>query len=467
MKRLLIALGALCLLALSVSGIALVVRSQQRQAAARRFIDAGPANLAREEAAARREGIPLTAQELQKPLPPPDQNAAPLYTKLTKLLHDKPLGLPKYAEGMDAFHAYTPAQIAAVRRTLVARQDVMALVHQAADKPQCVFVRDWNKGVDLEFPEYQLMREAARLIKTESYLLARDGHFGEAITNQARGFRVAEHAASDPALISYLVGNSSETITLAGMQSILALAGADAAAIWQVQQSTRSEFAPLPLRAPLANEAAAMEPIFRQLHQGQHQGIQWFSSSLENLTSGKRIAFDPQRSVKPVSPAEEKLVSDTIDAQQANYLSDVRRMVAAVDAPTKERRAVYASLLDASAPSARNGARTMSFILLPDGQKLDEDDLRLKARKVVTLAAASLLAEKAKAGAFSATLPLGFTDPFTNKPLGYRREGVGFVVYSAGPTGHFDGGRPGEKVSGQESAFRYPAVPVPVPKDIK
>ncbi len=36
------------------------------------------------------------------------------------------------------------------------------------------------------------------------------------------------------------------------------------------------------------------------------------------------------------------------------------------------------------------------------------------------------------------------------------------VVYSAGPTGRFDGGRPGQKVSAQESLFRYPAVPVPV-----
>ena len=112
-------------------------------------------------------------QELQKPLPPPEQNAAPLYTKLTKLLHDKPLGLPKYAAGMDAFHTYTPEQIAAVRRTLAARQDVMTLVHQAADKPQCVFVRDWKKGTGVEHsPNFSTtMSEAVRgCLETESYL---------------------------------------------------------------------------------------------------------------------------------------------------------------------------------------------------------------------------------------------------------------------------------------------------------
>ena len=456
MKRLGIGLAAVCVLALCVVGIVWLGRAQQQA----EFLAAGPANLAREEAAARQEGIPLTASELQKPLPPPGQNAAPLYTKLTKLLHDKPLNLPPYAEGMDAFHTYTPEQIAVVRRTLAKRQDVMTLVHQATDKPQCVFVRDWGKGLKLEFPEYQRMHKAARLLKIESYLLARDGHYREAITNQARGFRVAAHAASDPILLAYVVGNSNELITLTGMQSILALAGTDSAVSRQVQQSVRLHFVPLSVRTVLVTEPAVMDPVFQQLHQGQHQGIKWFDSSLGNLTSGKDIATDPQKLVSPVSDAEQKLVSDTIDAQQANYLLDMRRMIAATKEAKEKRLSVYASLLDDTAPSTKNGARIMSFILLPDGRKLDEDDLRLKTRRSVTLAAASLLAEKAKAGTYPGSLPQEFTDPFTDKPLVYRREGSGFVVYSAGPTGHFDGGKPGEKVPGQESAFRYPAVPV-------
>lgn len=98
---------------------------------------------------------------------------------------------------------------------------------------------------------------------------------------------------------------------------------------------------------------------------------------------------------------------------------------------------------------------------MPAFSDIDQNDTRIHAREAVTLAAASLLAEKAKTGAYPGKLPQEFVDPFTNKPLGYRREGRGFVVYSAGPTGHFDGGKPGEKVSGQESLFRYPVAPVP------
>ena len=125
------------------------------------------------------------------------------------------------------------------------------------------------------------MREVVRLVETESCLLARDGHYQEAAVNQARGFHIVRHAASDPLLISYLVGNACESITLAGMHSILALAGPSAAISGQVQQATRSGFVPLPLRVPMTDKSAAMEPVFRQLHQGQHQGSHWLDDSLD------------------------------------------------------------------------------------------------------------------------------------------------------------------------------------------
>src|SRR5689334_9416130 len=51
----------------------------------------GSGSLAQELAAAKKEGLPTTAQELQAPLPPETQNAAPLYTKLTALLKVTPL----------------------------------------------------------------------------------------------------------------------------------------------------------------------------------------------------------------------------------------------------------------------------------------------------------------------------------------------------------------------------------------
>ena len=456
MRRVFIGLGAACVLVVCIVGIVLVVRLLGVQSAMREFIAADPAHLAREEASARQEGIPLTAAELQKPLPPPSQNAAPLYTKLTKLLHDRPMGLPKYAEGMYAFHTYSPQQIATVRKMLAARQDVMTLVHQAADRPQCVFVRDWNKGTRLEFPEYLPMREAARLIETESYLLARDGRYQEAVTNQARGFRIAEHAASDHLLLPYLVGVASESITLSGMQNILVLAGPDAAADAAVRQTVDAEHSRLSLREAMAGEVSFDCIVFPQMHSAEGRGVE---AALDAAGFSDAEAHKVQ-----VSPEQRAHLHDLIDAWQADFLSRMRPLVTASDQPPPARRAIYEAVSKRVAGDANDPAGMVHLfadVLTPVFSNVDQNDTRTQAREAVTLAAAALLGEKARAGAYPAALPQGFPDPFTGKPLLYKREGGGFVVYSAGPTGHFDGGRPGGKVPGQESLFRYPAIPVP------
>ena len=72
------------------------------------------------------------------------------------------------------------------------------------------------------------------------------------------------------------------------------------------------------------------------------------------------------------------------------------------------------------------------------------------------------MAARAKAGAFPEALPTPFEDPYTSRPLLYRREGAdGFVVYSVGPDGKYDGGRPGDKAVPGEVRFRYPVVRTP------
>ena len=74
-------------------------QSKDPQAVAiRREVASGPADLAKERTAALAAGVPLDAASLQRPLPPPDQNAALLYQQLDALRHSRPLNLPTYAQ---------------------------------------------------------------------------------------------------------------------------------------------------------------------------------------------------------------------------------------------------------------------------------------------------------------------------------------------------------------------------------
>lgn len=78
-------------------------------------IETGTRDLARQRAAAQREGIPLTPKEFQRPSPPPELDAAPIYEQLTRLLKEKPLD--ETALRLGSRYQYGPEDVAAARIT--------------------------------------------------------------------------------------------------------------------------------------------------------------------------------------------------------------------------------------------------------------------------------------------------------------------------------------------------------------
>jgi hypothetical protein len=329
-------------------------------------MERGPHDLAVQLAAARREGILLKVTALQPALPAPERNAAPIYTRLMHLLKVKPLdpATDKVRGSLGVRVTHSPEEVAAVRRVLSERKDMMQLVHEAANKPACIFRRDWTRGILMVYPENATMREAARLLSAESYFLAQAGRYREAIANQARIFRVAQHPTSDPIAISQLVGMACDSIALAGFENILCVAGPNPEAAEAVRATVAARRPRFRLRRTLEGEIAA-----------------------PGLVTGGLIT-----------------------------------------------RAVQA-----------------------------------RAQEEAIIAGAALLAYKGRRGAFpdrledAAATPM--RDPFSIGPLKYRREGAGFVVYSVGPDGNFDGGKPGAPRDRHQAYFRYPTTLQPPQPD--
>ncbi len=426
-----------------------------RSVAVRRQIEAGPADLARARAEIAGDGVSPDPAGLQKPLPPPDRNAAPLYQKLFQLLRDKPLGLPIYAQPLTADHTYTPEQLAVVQKIYGSRPDVWALLHQAADRPQCVWTRNWSEGAGILFPEFQQIREAARLLNTETYLLAAQGRYAEAVQNQTRGFRVAEHAASDPVLISYLVGNACEAITLTGMRGILDMAGPNAAVDAQVRAAIETSRPRLSLRYALAGEVGVQATGLQQMQDAlDKEGVR----GVAEIFVGKG---DPLlKRLPPGTPADRRFAQDWLDESEAILLTRMRPLLAAADLTPVPRRQAFAQEAQVAAPDSV--LTLLPNMVLPVFAQVDSNETRRVALEEVTVAAAVVLASRAKTGAFPDALPEPFADPYTSKPLLYRREGAdGFVVYSAGPDGKYDGGKSGEKMALGQVGFRYPVLKTP------
>ena len=432
-----------------------------RSVTLRRQIEAGPADLARARAEMAQDGVSLDPVALQRPLPPPDQNAAPLYQKLFQVLKDKPLGLPIYAQPLAWDHTYTPEQLAAVQKIYDSRPEVWALLNQAADRPQCVYARRWSEGFSVLFPEFQQFREADRLLNTETYLLAAQGKYAEAVQNQTRGFRVAEHAASDPVLISYLVGVACEAITLTGMRGLLDRAGTDAAVDAQVRAAIETSRPRLSLRYALAGEVAVQTTGLQKMHDGLGK------DGVRGMAEIFVAKDDPLlKRLTPGTPADRRFAQDWLDASEAIILTRMHTLLAAADLTPIPRRQAFAR--DAAAQTAMPASvlTILPNIVLPTFAQVENNETRRVTQEEVVIVAAAVLASRAKTGAFPDALPEPFPDPYTSRPLGYRREGAdGFVVYSAGLDGKYDGGKPGDKVALGVVQFRYPILKTPVPAE--
>ena len=423
----------------------------------REKINSGSEDLANERKAAEKDGISLDPARLQAPLPPADQNAAPVYTQLMQLLEEKPLHLPDYANSMSTRHIYTKEQIAAVQKIYDSRPDVWNLVHQAADKPQCVFARDWSLGPALTFPEFSTVRAAGRLLETESYLLAQQGHYQEAVVNQARGFRVAQQAGSDPSIISYLVGCACDAIALTGMESILSLAGPNPDICAAVRQAVSANRPRLSLRRGLVGD---MVNLANNLDAGRQIAAK-DALLLKKNKHAAALALS-QKDLPAFPAADQRFLQLLWKAEEADFIHNSRLLIDSADQPPSARKPAFAQPLAILHDDAWNPVGFMSNVLLPVLAPTYVHVDRVHTQEDVLIAAADVLAVKSRTKDFPPAQTLTTLDSFNQKPLQYRPEGAtGFVVYSSGPNGDFDGGKPGDKHLPLQAYFRYPAVPEP------
>lgn len=399
-------------------------------------------------------GLPTRPRELQAPLPPESRNAAPLYQQLTELLKSKPLSeADKIANQGTWRRALTAEQAGQIRKALADRADITDLVHRAVGRPECVFDRKWEQGASMIFPEFATMRMATRWLSAESALQLYDGKPLDALRTQALGFRVSEHVSHDPMLIAYLVALATDSITLSGIERIEFVAGDRPGVAEAVLRVLNTDLKPRSLAYGLRGELVLPVVEMAKSHKGKAED---YEKELERERKQGNLTSDI-----PKLSAEDRLHFDGfVDRIEAAMLRHLRLLITAADRPYGEaHREFQKAEADLNAHRSDAAYVTLRIVAPVYSQSLEKAG-KDQAMVATDRAAASLFVWHAAHGTFPERLEQAMgkvpLDPFDGKPIRYKREGAGFIVYSVGPTGKFDGGSATVKPNSMETVVRYP-----------
>jgi hypothetical protein len=247
-------------------------------------------------------------------------------------------------------------------------------------------------------------------------------------------------------------------MTFSGMENILHQAVADPEAADALKGAIAAHRPRLSLGDALKGEVAFNVISMTQLRRAGPSLLVRWNSFLELDDEGNEPRR--KRQVHALSPKDRRMWLRMLDAAEAAYLDHMRQAIASVEKPHPVRHALYNQLEYLSGrPSITE--RLFGGVTSLSITGLGENQLRTKAREAVLTAGAALLAHKARRDTFperlEQILPHPPRDPFSGQPLRYRREGEGFVVYSVGPRGDYDGGQTVEAGEREQVRFRYPA----------
>jgi len=394
---------------------------------------------AAKEGELRSRGIPVRLSELATPDTPPSINAGPLYLQMVDAQAYP--GSPLEDEAVRVTGANPPADAWVSARKLMGTQPrLVETSNRAGLLPDCHV----NRSLDGDpqavlFPEVAQMGRATRIITVESLLKAREGHPVEAVGLQSEGFTIANHARGDVGLLfSSFVALECDATTLDGMQGILR--GAKGAP--EVAQA---------VDGALAKSWHAVDPSVALMHETASG-----NSEIRYLESKGPGALPANAPLGQALSRDQRYWDGFIDINGTFYLDLMEQSVAAARLPYPQlmRELSTVNRERAEDPGVKG---MLAGLLYPQVSGYCSRCFQISAKAAVTRAACAVFLYKSKQGHYPVTLseadPTAI-DPFVGTPLGYRREGKGFVVYSAGPTGEYDGGA-FDAEKRHEEAFRY------------
>jgi hypothetical protein len=372
------------------------------------------------------------------PVVPDSQNAAPLYRQAFAALDADPAAKGESSPLTTA----TTIDVAnpAVTETLARHAATLDLIRRAADRDTCRFQRDWTRpSIDMLLPELQSLRAVARLLVLETRREAADGNAAHALHDVARIGRIGWHSASEPLLISNLVGLAIDTMALETLAKVL-------------PKLRKSDLAALD--SSDIRDLVTTQPAMTSHYYGEEAfGLSTFADMMDSRSGVanalEMFANQPQRPfLSRVLPLTLLYRVFFLEADLAGYRSIMHRYQAAASGSDpypevkKKTDAMEKELWDRS-------PGMMSSLIVPAlggvFRTQAQDVARQRAATALVAATRQRLETNAVPETFDVIaaqlVPPASRDPFTaDQPLLMKRTDDALVVYSVGPDGEDDGG---------------------------
>jgi hypothetical protein len=433
-------------------------------------------------AALEKDGRPMRAADIIPPEVPDTENAALLYESAALLLKGQPAGKRSLLERLGDISGSlrqepTEPEMIAKRQQELAefrqliQQDVvsqaLSIIQQGTHRPACRFERAYDRGLPMN-PYLGDLRHLIFILWAKARLEAEAGQPTLAWELAQTQLKFADALRQEPVFISQVLRMGMIQGSCATIQRLCEALTPD-----EQQSQTLSDLLGAlddirPLMLAADGERLLVGEWAFSLPKNELNKALWDWTS--NAGHGARLTkhlFDVTRS-GPNEHVSEVLhriwfIRTTFKpaflADHATYLRLANENTRLIGRPYSSEERQHSD----EECSRITKHHVLTNILMPALGAIREAHCRATAMMRITRAGLALLQYKQAHGAFPSTLDAialaNLSDPFSEKPLLYRVEGDGFVVYSVGPDQKDNNGatpqRPGQKTD-CDIVWRYP-----------
>lgn len=436
----------------------------------------------REETAKKNLALSMRELTARRPAPPETSNAANFYEAAFSILAVKgispakptlPLvsGISRQADktpaGADRSvivdvirveedpHRPMPAYMLADARVYVAeRQDIVDLVGRARELAQSQYHEDWSQDTR-DRARFTRLRETARLIALAAWVDAEEGRGAEGLSKVRTGLALGRSLEDEPSLWSALNGIAASSVAMStALPRVLARTEVTDRDLATLQRELELLAETFSVRPAFEGELADICDTYAEVLAGHKPLREWSAPGTVAMSAAVRRQSRSGDSGDARAWAFAALLRLTprwltggyIKADEETAIRYYLHLLDEIDKPTLE----YLTRKDPALEKIGDGIYIMSRLLLPAVSRGIEQGEALRARARASAACIAALRYRNETGRWPANLDelvpkyLVRTpaDPFSAKPLRYAVLEDGVMIYSVGPNGVDDGGKP-------------------------